>query len=130
MLGCWCGGNTSFFSVPRPLPLCPPSPPNAQDKPLEQRLLPPWPLLLALEGEGVPCAALLAFCLEGDNRPDAHALAGAAAGVLGLQQAGRAQADGPPVGEAAPASASVGLTWLPPASWQHAFGSASRPLLY
>ena len=61
-----------------PAATTPPSPPSSQGlvelegewfersggRPVQERRLPPWPLLLALGEQGVPAAALLSFCLE------------------------------------------------------------------
>lgn len=79
------------------------------DKPLKERLTPPWPFIKACETAGVPCAAILAFVLEGENIPDAVSVANAAVKVV------------PALGEAARAG------WKQPPSWNYAFGNA-RPL--
>lgn len=93
--------------------LAPLEPSFFADRPLERRQLQPWPLLRALAEAGVPCAAVLSFSTEGDNAADALQLAAAAAAVAGL----------------APAAGAIGqqqqqpaVQWVPPASWQYAYG--------
>ena len=82
-----------------------------EDKALADRLLPPWPLLRACRGAGVPAAALLAFVSEGDNVADAVLLADAARGAVpGL----------------APAVGGAAAQWRQPVSWQAAMFGA-RP---
>ncbi|KAL4425590.1 hypothetical protein ABPG75_009606 [Micractinium tetrahymenae] len=87
-----------------------------QDRPLEARCLPPWPLLRALRSAGVPAAALLCFSSEGDNVADGLMVASAAAAAAGLQ-AGTA-----PAGDAAE---SPPLRLLPPPGWQYLYGSTA-----
>ena len=70
----------------------------------EGLLTPPWPLLRALREASVPATALLAFASEGDNIPDAVALADAAGDVVG--------------GETAAARGG----WRLPGSWAHLYG--------
>ncbi len=94
---------------------------RAGDKPLAERLLPPWPLLRELQAAGVACAALLTFSLEGDNRPEACMLAGVAAGALGL--AGPAAA---PQELGAARGAAGSIAWREPSSWDFAFGRSDR----
>lgn len=97
-----------------------------EGKPVEQRQLPPWPLLLACERAGVPAVALLTFSLEGDNLPDAYSLAGVAARSVGLIGGG-----GEAAGTASTASSSGGLQWRSPSSWRFALGRADdRPVVY
>jgi proteasome assembly chaperone 2 len=85
------------------------------DKPLKDRLTPPWPLVQACgaTGNAVPCAAILAFVLEGENIPDAVNVANEAVKVV------------PELGAMISGSATKG--WQHPASWKYAFGGA-RPL--
>ena len=75
-------------------------------KPLEERLLPPWPLLRACREGGVPAATALTFATEGDNQPEAAALAAAGAAVLGLRLG---------AGEGC-------QPWVQPPAWQHLDG--------
>ncbi len=80
------------------------------DKPLKERLTPPWPVVKACEDANMPCAAILAFVLEGENIPDAVNVANAAVKVVpGLDVVG------------------AGQGWKQPPSWKFAFGGA-RPL--
>jgi proteasome assembly chaperone 2 len=81
------------------------------DKPLEERLTPPWPVVKACENAKVPCAAILAFVLEGENIPDAVDVANAAVKVVPALGAGAGGGEG----------------WKQPPSWKYAFGGA-RPL--
>ena len=77
---------------------------------MEERPLPPWSLVTACAKEGLPCAAVLAFVLEGDNTPDAAAVATAAT-------------------QAVPGAAGgVGLEkgWVQPPSWRYAFAAPQR----
>ena len=84
-----------------------------EDRPLEERALQPWPLLLALRDAGVPCTALLCFSAEGDNLGDAFQLAGGAADVAGLPApGGSGEAAAPP-------------QWVPPHTWQHVYGTST-----
>ena len=76
------------------------------DRPLEARLLQPWPLLRELQAAGVPCAALLSFSAEGgDNLGEANQVAAAAAAAAGLADQGHVQ-------------------WEPPATWRHVYGAS------
>ena len=75
-------------------------------KPLGERLLPPWPLLRACSEGGVPAAAALTFATEGDNQPEAYALAAAGAAVLGLRLG---------AGEGC-------QPWVQPPAWRHLDG--------
>jgi proteasome assembly chaperone 2 len=86
-----------------------------EDRPAEQRLLQPWPLLLALKAEDVPCAALLSFSSEGDNLADAFLMAEAAAAAVGIQ-AGREHGSGSAERQPQP-------KWVPPRSWQTVYGT-------
>lgn len=83
----------------------------AQGKPLEQRLMPPWPLMRSCQAQGLSCAAVLAFVLEGDNVPDAVKVANAAGKV---------------VKEVGALTTGEGR-WSQPPSWRYAFGGA-RPV--
>ena len=83
----------------------------AEGKPLEQRLTPPWPLVKACAARGLPCAAVLAFVLEGDNVPDALRVANVVGKILPEVAAVAAEA-----------------RWQQPPSWRYAFGGGSRPL--
>lgn len=77
------------------------------DKPVEQRRMPPWTIVTACAAAGLPSAAVLAFALEGDNLPDAIHVAGAAV-------------------KAVPALAEVVKAdqgWAQPPSWKHAFAA-------
>jgi len=79
------------------------------DKPLEDRLTPPWPLVKACGSANLPCASILAFVLEGENIPDAVNVANAAVQVV------------PAIG------AEPTQGWKQPPSWKYAFGNA-KPL--
>lgn len=85
-----------------------------EDKPLEARALPPWPLARACEACAVPSAALLTFTAEGDNVPDAEQLAvatcKAVAELEGLGGAGGAAG-----------------RWERPESWQFVYGPRQVP---
>jgi hypothetical protein len=79
------------------------------DKPLKERLTPPWPLVKACGSAHVPCASILAFVLEGDNIPDAVRVADVAVKVV-------------------PALGAEGRQgWKHPPGWKYAFGNA-RPV--
>lgn len=80
-----------------------------EDRSLEQRLLPPWPLLRSLQAQGVPCAAILSFTTEGDNLGEAFEVAAAAAAAAGLPT--------PSGGQAAAGAA--------PQSWQYVYGEST-----
>ena len=82
----------------------------ANDKPLQERLTPPWPLVKACERENIPCVAILAFVLEGENIPDAVNVANAAVKIVPALGGG---------GE--------GPSWRQPPSWKYVFGG-SRPM--
>ncbi|KAI3438729.1 hypothetical protein D9Q98_001149 [Chlorella vulgaris] len=84
-----------------------------QDRALPQRQLPPWPLLRALQQQGVPCAALLSFTTEADNLGDAFQLASAAAAAAGLQAGGGSS------------GAAAQPQWQAPSSWQYLGGGAA-----
>ena len=83
-----------------------------EDKALEARVMPPWPLVKACKEAGVPCAAVLAFALEGDNQQDGVKVASAAMKVVPALGAGTGGAEGG--------------KWKQPPSWKFAFGGA-RP---
>lgn len=82
-----------------------------EDRSLEARQLPPWPLLRHLQQQGVPCCAILSFSTEGDNAADAVVMATAAAQAAGLQAVGDEQA------------AAAQRQWVPPSSWQYVYGT-------
>mmetsp|Transcript_21702 Transcript_21702/g.47678 ORF Transcript_21702/g.47678 Transcript_21702/m.47678 type:complete len:262 (-) Transcript_21702:324-1109(-) len=75
--------------------------------------LPPWPLFEALKGSdgGNDVVTFLAFCNEGDNIPDAAAMAQLTAHYLNLLPE-------TPAGQDRPAS----LQWRMPPSWAHLYG--------
>jgi hypothetical protein len=79
------------------------------DKPMEQWMSAPWPLMHALgtSDPPVPCTVLLCFAAEGDNIPDAQKLATAAVSVANVA-----------VGE-----------WRQPALWQLVYGGRPSALL-
>lgn len=88
-----------------------------QDRPLEARCLPPWPLLCALRSAGVPAAALLCFSSEGDNAADGLMVATAAAAAVGLRAGG--------VSDGADAASAATGRWVPPPGWQYLYGASA-----
>jgi hypothetical protein len=85
------------------------------DLPEASRLTPPWPVLRRCREEGVDAVALLAFATDGDNVPDAMALAGCARRYL----AAAAEA---PKGGAANGAPGADEEWVIPASWRFVYG--------
>lgn len=77
---------------------------------MEQHIMPPWTLLCACAKANIPCAAILTFAADGDNIPEANAVAGAAAKAI----------------PAISATDIVENGWIQPPSWKYAFSTA-RP---
>jgi hypothetical protein len=85
------------------------------DKGLEVRMTPPWPLVKSCAREQLAFISILAFVLEGDNFPDAMKLADAVVAVM--RRIGIEAFSGKEGG------------WRQPPSWMYALGAgSSRPL--
>ena len=91
------------------------------DKSLEERLLPPWPLLRACRDSEIalPCCAIVAFVMEGDNISDAVRVANAAGAVVPQLAAAVVAMGGG-------GDSTCDVVWKQPPSWRYAFGGA-RP---
>lgn len=70
----------------------------------------------------VPLVACVVFCFDGDNVPDAYALAACVDALLPRLSARRDR--GPAAGTAPDAR------WRPPASWAFAYGGALPQVLF
>ena len=84
--------------------------------------MPPWPLIEAMKGsaEGIDVVTLVAFCNEGDNIPDAAAMAQLTADFLKLQPDEKfEEIDESPTGQQGHAPS---LQWRMPPSWAHLYG--------
>ena len=95
--------------------LLPVQPEMAGERPEEERLLAPWPLLARCRQHGTRLLAILCFALEGNNIADAVQLVSAAARYLQL-----------PVGSEAKGRKDAALgSWCLPESWKYVYGPPS-----
>lgn len=83
-------------------------------------LLPPWPLLDALQQQGLAHTLLATFAAEGDNVQDAMGLAGKLLGALQLK--GLVQLDGAGSGSSAGGDDGVRVQLQVPCSWVGLYG--------